>query len=560
MFKSLKKDILIFLIIFIIQSCVSIFFLQCPDWDFYNYHYYIGYAFLNDRLGTDFLAANFRTCINPYADAITYFLIKSLNNHPYCFLIIHSLDSTVLVYLVYKITDFLIAPADKILKYLSVLLCVGYILFSPILIDGYNYSMNDVFVSDFILISFYLFIKNIFDKSPNRMNFIFLSAVILGLGLTLKHSLYFITIFILLLFFKKQIPDFWKTICVFSITVALSYFLFAGYWLYLVNEYYHSPFFPYMNTIFKSDYFDLMDMSKYDWMNISPRNLFELIFYPFLRMGNSFVGSFRGDWDPRYAMNIIFIIFIAINLFYSRKNNSELYLGIIKRNQIAFLISFVFVSYYFYTSLTGIYRFLIPTSSLFGIVCCIFAVLCCNTLKLNKWYYYIALFLILLFFAYYNSIIMTKHYFVMPKKNEKLFYNDQDFGIKDNSYVIMLNNATSYLIPGQNKNAHYYGFVIPKSIFEQNFQFIKDEDPMNYNNHYMYSNYLENLLLNIISNEKNTIYLIYAESLYYDDIFKKSLDYYSKGKRKIENCRQVGYKGILYFNNERSYFCELNSK
>ena len=47
-------------------------------WDLLHYHYYNGYAFLNDRLNFDILPAVFHTFLNPALDVAFYAAVETL--------------------------------------------------------------------------------------------------------------------------------------------------------------------------------------------------------------------------------------------------------------------------------------------------------------------------------------------------------------------------------------------------------------------------------------------------------------------------------------------------
>ena len=75
------KHLYIFIFLIIFSSVISVLLMQTPGQDFYGHHYYNGWAFLNNRLNTDFLACLHRTYYNPIFDAFNYVLITKLNGH-----------------------------------------------------------------------------------------------------------------------------------------------------------------------------------------------------------------------------------------------------------------------------------------------------------------------------------------------------------------------------------------------------------------------------------------------------------------------------------------------
>ena len=53
---------------------------------------YNGWAFLNDRINIDFMAASFRTYFNPVIDIINFKFLEGFNGHPVAFMFITALN------------------------------------------------------------------------------------------------------------------------------------------------------------------------------------------------------------------------------------------------------------------------------------------------------------------------------------------------------------------------------------------------------------------------------------------------------------------------------------
>ena len=62
----------------VLIGAVGLLLGQDANWDFRNYHYYNGYAFLNGRLGFDLLPANHPTYYNPLLDAAVYWTMQNM--------------------------------------------------------------------------------------------------------------------------------------------------------------------------------------------------------------------------------------------------------------------------------------------------------------------------------------------------------------------------------------------------------------------------------------------------------------------------------------------------
>src|SRR3954454_12667645 len=62
----------------VLAGLLSLHMGQSMAWDLLHYHYYNGYAFLNDRLNFDILPAVFHTFLNPALDVAFYAAVETL--------------------------------------------------------------------------------------------------------------------------------------------------------------------------------------------------------------------------------------------------------------------------------------------------------------------------------------------------------------------------------------------------------------------------------------------------------------------------------------------------
>ena len=163
-----KKDIIIFIGIYAIIVIIAVKGFIFPDFDWFNYKLYNCWAFLTDRISSDFFVGNFRTCFNPMIDLPEYFLLWKLNSHPYLFSVICALDSVLFLFLVYKITeDFFSKIIEetknnyllKLIKFFPLI----YIMFMPVLFYQTCFDQNDIKIGLLILSAFFIFEKNIAD-------------------------------------------------------------------------------------------------------------------------------------------------------------------------------------------------------------------------------------------------------------------------------------------------------------------------------------------------------------------------------------------------------------
>lgn len=547
-----RKDILIFLGIWIILYLVTLNNLIFPDFDWFNYRFYNCWAFLNDRMQTDFFASNFRTCFNPLLDLPEYFLMFKLNNYPYLFLFVTLFDNTLLLYLVYKISQIIFKG-----RYLCVYSLL-YVAVSPVLLLETNFAANDVKVAILCLLSLYLLLKS--RLIVEKRNFL-LAGILLGisLGLKLTSIVYVVTFYIILALFHKKFDSFITSLMLFTLGLFLAYLFTGGIWMMKCFWVYHNPVFPYFNNIFKSNFADNIMLLNTDFSHLKARNIVEFIFYPFYQsVGNRFFGTEKMAWDLRYAMNFISVIGIFSLMFFNKFKvekvaNKELYFVIVLMTIIPYYLNlFVF----------GSYRYIIPSSCLFGIV----IVGLIFTILKERFAFVFSLILLVSVYCFcnYGQLDRVFEYNKIYNKNIspitldfKKIIKSQDLGFEDGSFVILLNARSSASVVGQNKNVKYLGFSYPEDLMKKYENLIEASDPF-LNVKVLKSKYLENEIQNILSG-KNKVYALYA-STKYPEFLKRGLMYLDKdGKRTFKNCKW-GQMQIYdsFFWSSNVIVCEFN--
>ncbi len=547
------NDVQVFLYCWLFYGIIANIWVQFPDWDWFNYQHYNAWAFLNDRIGTDFMAASIRSYFNPYINVIQYLLLQKLNYHPRIFLFISTIDGAFLMYLTYKISN-LLFDLDKEKKKLLVFLILVYSTLSPIMFDIMNFSRYDGYIAVFELFTLYILLKYVFcPESRKRTLMIILSGISLGVATALKLSafIYCVTVFVCILLMYKKIEKPIKVICVFSLSIVLSFLLVDGYWLYTMYHYFKNPVFPHFNNIFKSEFYDNVSVAGFDYLHYKPKNIFQFIFYPFYTGPIPDIkvcfGSDNYFTDYRYAMWFVCAICLLI-MSKLKKITIE--------PKIMFVLQFMLLSYYINLAIFGVYRFIIATSVLFGILLLLFII---EFLKLIKIYSYknlIIFFLMVIFYAYYTQYIGYNRYFIRKFDCPVLKISDAD--IEDNSVVFVTPNS-SVVIPNQNKNAKYIGYVIPQRNLTEDGWFIKRIMGLYYEEFIENSKYEESLINEHLKDfsKKYILYDASWRSKQMPMIYKHSLLYYNKNY-KLNNCKPVD---VLSFNDKHLIsieLCEIN--
>ena len=536
------RDFIVFFTILLILSIVTFQNMMFPDFDWFNYRFYNCWAFLTDRMTQDFYAANFRTCFNPLIDIPDYFLLLKLNNHPYIFTVISLLDTTCLLFLVYKIAGFFFNRNG----FWKQIFSLSYVLVSPVIMLQMTFDQNDVKIAFLCLLAFYLILRNVFQSySKKRNTMIVLAGVIIGLavGLKLTACVYAFALLLILLMLYKKIDKPFKTATLFCLGILPAFLLVDGYWLLKCYLVYHNPFFPYFNDIFKSEYADAARVLDKDYSHLRPQNLCEFVFYPFYySCFDRLYGTDKFSWDPRYAINFISVLIISVLCFLKNKfPKIKNYISeILNFNNLILLALFSIVPYYINLIIFGTDRYVIPSCAVFGIIFYSMILLLSSLSKYKAFFVSICC-LISLFFVYKTSEFGVLEYIRIYNNTPNLKYTyvlkNEDLKFEDDSTVILLNAGASIAVVGQNPKAHYIGFAYPEEKLNLDYVAIKNVD-LWYNAKRLKSKYLEDKISKLISEDKK-IYVLYAATPFarflFDGLFLMDKNF----DRRLIDCSEI---------------------
>ena len=596
-----KKLLIIFIGFLVFGAALSLILHIYPDWDFFSYHYYNGWAFFNNRLNTDFLPAFHRTYFNPVVDALNYQVLKFLNNYPYVFLFINGFKIGLFLFFTYLISDYIFN--ERTCKYNCTILnsaVIALTILSPLLINASSFDYIHIQISVLIVASFYFFIKNIYkNKTKKEFLFLFLSSFLLGIALGLRYTTigFGIAFCVCLFCFKKKIPSFYKTLIIVFLGALIGFLISDGWWLWIVYKNFHNPFFPYFNNIFHSHMNDSSSVLAMDYEHLRPTNLLEFVFYPLL---DTRIFGRIGEESSFFDLKIP-LIFIVICTYFLINKLNLLDLEIKnKDNHDVMNIIFVFISITFYTNLILFSKYgyiigLIPMCSIalifflqelytnhdktknfvkgfsilsFSIIifyittnlnkiiftkfkiCFIAFILLAIFLiiKNNKWnniekqmYVTISILLIFLIILFYPN--------KWKKGSDNFNYNIIDIknaNIEDNATVLCGSLATSFIIPAQNPKANYIIYVPPKKFLPPKPNIISNRY---FPNKYPYhSSFSENKIKQLFKNSKN-LYFIFSDKEFQDNI---EYQHSYKDKKELFDSYRMQFK--YYSNGEINSF------
>lgn len=331
-------------------------------WDFVNYHYYNGFAFLNGRLNYDIAPAFLNTFFNPLLDVVNYLLTEKFNTQPTVFHFILGLPFGFVLYFLYRTARlFFDAGTLKGRVCVAAVLLIGTTGFATFFQIGS--TTGEMPLAALILAAFFLLVRDIgFERRYSARTFL-LAGFLLGAGAGLKMTglLYCLSTGITLLLFVRRFERPWTLLGIFILGGAAGFLLFNGFWMKTLWENYGNPVFPFANAVFKSPYFDPVNYS--DQTHLAGRSFFEELLLPFallIHVKEAPAVGYADISDIRFALGFIIGLLFLFSLR-RKKNRVETPTGVL------FLAVWLVVSYILWLTLFSIIRYAVPIEALLAI-------------------------------------------------------------------------------------------------------------------------------------------------------------------------------------------------
>ena len=315
--------------------------------DFIQYHYYNGFAFLKDRLGTDIAPASVPTYYNPLLDGLTYALITVFGNHANIYYFIQGLWFGALMFAAYKTAGLFFdtnTKSGRVFVVLAILVCAtGSATWFQL-----GTSTHEIETAVLTMTAFYLLLR---DKKRY-----FVSGLLLGAaaGFKLTAAIYCVSAGLTLILFCKTSDKPLKSIIVFALGGLIGFLIVDGFWMVKLWRLYGNPFFPFWNGIFKSPYYP--EINYIDTLHLDGKTVVDHLSAPFLMAYQYGFTLNVPTRDPRMAVAVIVGVF-ALIICRKQRNKRVLFCAVLA------LISFAVWDVVSFNA-----RFLIPVEQLAGIL------------------------------------------------------------------------------------------------------------------------------------------------------------------------------------------------
>lgn len=348
--KLAANNLLIFILLLGCGVVLSVCLRHEFQWDFANYHYYNAFAFLHDRLNYDIVPASINTFFNPLIDLPLYFFIQWFNDTPMIIFALQGIWAGLLLFVLYKISSlFFNAKNLNGLGWIVLIMLIA--VSSQATLFQIGSSTNEIPTAFMILWGLYILLKMI--KFPDTQNlWKFLTAgLIMGAALGLKQTVvvYCISAGLMLIccfpYFKKP----YKSIIIFALGGLAGFLVVNGWWMWKMWVLYDNPVFPFLNGVFKSEYFDGFNYRDERFLP----NLKMSLIYPYLWYFSSYGISEVSYEDVRLTL-VYTILWGGLIYCLWQRNIKEKYQ---KHHLESALYFYVFISFILWLLLFSILRY-----------------------------------------------------------------------------------------------------------------------------------------------------------------------------------------------------------
>jgi hypothetical protein len=498
---SFVRHMAILFLCMLVMGIFGVFLSQAFNWDFLSYHFYIPYAYLNDRIDYDVVPAGIQTYFNPLMQVPLYYLINAFDSKPRLIQLIIGSIQGINVFIILNISRLVFTKEIGIHRFMCLFVAVIIGSTGTATVSELGTTMGDNLVSILILAAVYLAMRTVKNSDDKWFQTeIFFSGLLAGFaaGLKLTNLIYLAGLSVAIFMYKKDWKHSIVSVIIFAFATAMGFLVFAAPWMWKMYTTFHNPLFPFYNTFFKSPFWENMDY--YD-SRFFPRNLMQTLFYPFfwLKLNYNLVTEV-GFRDGRIACVltalVILLVLFALNKFkFSNLSCSPISSRNTNGKAAYILIAFWLISYVLWLHKFSIYRYLVPLELTSGIIIIWIVTLVIRSKILAQ----------LFSISICTILVLTSIYPKWGWDWPTDFSNSRFFSIvlpniDENSLILLTeNDAMSYLIP----------------FFQPKIRFIGIENNLL---HHGQENLLQKKVEDTIAKHNGPIY-----SMFYDDLRRSEL-------------------------------------
>jgi hypothetical protein len=328
------------------------------SWDFRNYHWYIPYAFLNDRMAVDIAVAHQGSYYNPLADVPFYWL--AVHTTSWFAIAVLGLFQAANIVPLYVMARSLVRTEHGALAAATVAL-MGMTGGLTLSLFGTHYYDN--VMSLFTLTGLAILVVKREELARGPLGSAALWCALAGLltgsaaGLKLPEAPFALGFAAALIAVGGDGKHIGTRLAAGAMGGLAGFLLCAGYWMWRMDELTGNPLFPYFNDVFRSP---MALASPYRDMRFLPTNTWIALAFPVL---------FSIDWriaddlpytDIRVGLAYV-LVFVAGAFWAFGKRSKD---PLVEPGGAGVVVAYAAVSYFFWLRIFAIYRYILQLEML----------------------------------------------------------------------------------------------------------------------------------------------------------------------------------------------------
>jgi Ca2+/Na+ antiporter len=335
------------------------------NWDLRNYHLYNAFAFLHNKLGTDFAPAGFQSYFNPLLDIPYYLAINHLPPRLLGFLMgmIHGLNFVLVLAICRKLLSWL-PETDR--QRTPILLALAGCLTANFLSE-LGSTMGDNATALFCLASILVTlhaIATLSTRSAHALWTLAAAGVLAGMatGLKLTNAPYSVAICLGLLTLPVSPAIRIQAAFVFGVGVLAGLAGAAGFWFHTMWQTFGNPLFPQFGNLFPNPLAITTGATDTSWL---PKTLWQQLLWPFIISADA---KKAGQIPLRYviwAIAYLLLILLALQGLAARIRKAATHR---LAPDARFLVVVLVLGFILWMKIFSVYRYLVPMDLLAPLV------------------------------------------------------------------------------------------------------------------------------------------------------------------------------------------------
>lgn len=349
----------------LVGGAVSVQLGPDMNWDLQNYHLYNPFAFLTNRLGQDFMAADIQSYLNPLLDVPFYLAWTNwFHDRPRVTAFLAGIPYGVAIFLCMCIARRLL-PGESKFRLVEIFVASAIGVTGTVTLSEVGTTFNDIPIAVLVLGALLVELRRMDECRGPRL----LSGFIIGLaaGLKLTAVIFAPGMVLAIMLTRQSLRGAFVAGALFSTGWVIGFGIGGGWWAWKVYQQFGNPIFPMFNGAIGSPWFDNVGRD----LRFMPHGVLQALFYPFFwNKGARYVSEVPMH-DPRFALAYAGVVVLIIGLVLSCTRKAdvqpEIHCGVDQKRS-ALLVIFFCVSFVIWEGMFSIARYMVALELLTGVI------------------------------------------------------------------------------------------------------------------------------------------------------------------------------------------------